>query len=579
MKSTEHIRLGWEEIRSQWRRRRDQRTEKRVLRMKAQRPPWGMITAIGLSVAAAILYCVLAGGAISVAHVDLGDGNYLYTSGRMADGLTIYKDFLSPQPPMHLLVGSALVKYGRSIEEGMDNPKRLDVPLPLLFPRIFVIALRLITALFVFLIANRIAQSAFGGFLAVLFFLFLPTGFYWAQGYQSEHLEILFLMHAFWLFIQLRPSRMFCAGVLMALAVLTNMTAAPYALALLTYLAVRHALQGGRKGIILTLCYFLPLTIVWSAVAFSLEAKTGAYFLNTVSNQVASYPPEGFWGYGFPKLLRESLSVLIKEAGFLVLALLGLSLYNRSDKRIEREFLVWYALVLLLSIAYVTKGGTMDYIFVLGEPVVAIFAAYFLTQFLHPATHRRFLRQSVFQDTSIIPQAAFLLLLAFVTVYPSFHFIQGILRHDQVEQRPEPTRRLTYLIERHSKPEDRILAPPYYAFLSGRKLFEEYAELYLWKMKYFEERTAGRAGEGVLKVRAIEAALNKRELPVVVADAIQDVRETPYSLILFAPELFQALQKNYKPLLREDQIMQTRNFRLQVYLPKTDEELTENAAP
>ena len=79
-------------------------------------------------------------------------------------------------------------------------------------------------------------------------------------------------------------------------------------------------------------------------------------------------------------------------------SLLGLALYNRLDTRPEREYLVWYSLALLLSALYVSKGGTGDYIFTIGEPAVALFAAYFLVQFFYPSTLRRFFRQSLWRD-------------------------------------------------------------------------------------------------------------------------------------------------------------------------------------
>ncbi|MFP4379433.1 MAG: ArnT family glycosyltransferase [Candidatus Sumerlaeia bacterium] len=560
------FRLGIEELRSRWKNWLDEKSEERILRQKAKERPWGLYVCVLLMLLVAILYAVLRISEISTAHVDLGDGNYLYTAGRIADGLTIYEDFLSPQPPMHPITGSVVIRLGRWIESRMANAALLEVPPPLVAVRIYTLLIRLGAAFFVFLIARRVSQSMVGGVLAFAIFLFLPIGYYWSQGYQSENLEILFLMVALYLFLRLRPVSMVFAGLLMALAVLTNMTAAPYALALLVYLAVRHAGQGGREGRILTLCYVLPLALMWGIVAMGLEWSTDAFFRNTITNQVTSYPEEGFWGYGFPKLLSQSLNVLSLEAGIIALCLLGISLYNRMDTRQEREFLVWYALVLLLSIVFVTKGGTMDYIFTIGEPVVAIFAAYYLVHFFYPATLKRFFRKNVFQDTSIVPQVAFFLILVFVIGWPGIRFNMTVHSLDQTEQKPDGAQRLVYMIEQRSEADEPVLAPPYYAFLANRKLYEEYAELFLWTTKYWQERKAGTVGEGVLKVRSIQKALINRQIPVVVANS-------GGNLLLSSPEVRQAIEQFYKPLLKPDQIMQTRNARYQVYVPKTDAEM------
>ena len=44
-------------------------------------------------------------------YIDFGDGNYLYISARLADGLTLYRDIMAPQPPCHLYLGAASVSY------------------------------------------------------------------------------------------------------------------------------------------------------------------------------------------------------------------------------------------------------------------------------------------------------------------------------------------------------------------------------------------------------------------------------------------------------------------------------------
>ena len=372
----------------------------------------------------------------------------------------------------------------------------------------------------------------------------------------------------------------------MALAVLTNMTAAPYALGCLVYLVVRRRWR-------LFLCFAVPFAAILIVVVAGFEIATGAYIENVIHNQVGSYPrsdtyPGGLWGYVWYKLVWQGSKILEREGGYILMALLGLALYNRSDTRPEREFLVWYALILLLSVVYVTKGGTADYIFTIGEPAVALFAAYFLCQFLHPATHQRLVRQPIWRDTSVVVQVAAVALVLVVVGYPGVRFMGQVLRQQQFEQRLEGRMRrdengvprarqdglvhVEYYIRKYSKPGDRILAAPYYAFVTGRLLIEEYSELFLLSLKQRLERLDGVEGDGIAKIRAIAAELEARRVPIVIANI------SPLNpLILSSPEVRGAVRDYYKPVLDPDKTMKTLNYDIQIFVPKTDEEL--RAAP
>jgi hypothetical protein len=534
--------------------------QKQTRRLKARIPGPGVwvLSLLGLLLLA--VYCFAIASTFSIAYLDVGEGNYLYTSGRMADGLMIYRDFLSPQPPMHLLVGSVLVRIGRIF----DDPAYV-VPVPLIAVRIFGICLRLLTIGLMYLLGRRMTQSSWGGFLAATIYALLPIGFWWGMMYESEPLEIFFLLASLWCFLPHKPFSMMAAGVFMALALLTNMTAAPYAVGCLVYLAVRHPKQ-------LFLRFAIPFIGLWAVVAFGFELLTGNYFGNTIVNQVGSYPEHGFWGYCLMKLTQQGGKILEREGGILVLSLLGLALYNRSDTRRDREFLVWYAWILLGSVLYVTKGGTCDYIFSIGEPAVALFAAYFLAQFFHPATNKRFLKLPFLQDTSVIPQVAFLILLAFIVLAPIFGFMATILGGYQYEQRavartPDEgsVEKIIYQIQRYSKPGDAILADPFYAFLTRRKLVEEMSELFLWQLKYAIEQQKKQPGEATAVGDRMAMALEARRVPVVVANV------SPANLQLLRFDgVRKAVQVFYKPVTPG---MKTQSFTMQVFIPKTDEEL------
>lgn len=509
--------------------------------------------ALLLFLLACLFYCAIIVFSMSDAYIDLGDGNYLYTSSRMADGLLIYRDFLSPQPPMHLLTGSALISLGHALGN------------PVITVRVFSMLLHVATATLLFLLGWRVARNPYGGALASIIYFMLPIGFWWSLGYQSELLEIFFLLCALLLFLPLRKWGVAGAGIFMALAVLTNMTAAPYALAIAVYVAVRHPRQ-------LLPFYIGPLFIILAVIIGYFEVRTGAYFENVVANQVGSYPRDNLLGYAGGKLTSQGLKILYREGGFILLSLLGLILYSRRDSRPEREFLVWYALVLLLSFVFVTKGGTADYIFTIGEPMVALFAAYFLTWYFSNWRKERANGASFWHDTRVVPQGLFGFLLLVSLWGPGLLFIVESLQQKTFEQNQEGLRKVQYFIKKYSKPRDSILSPPYYAFITNRLLVEEYSELFLWTLKYSLEKMDGVEGEGTRKVQAIASELQARRVPIVIANVSPANPD-----ILRSEEIRSAVDRYYKPLLSPEQRFKTLSTDTQVFIPKTDEEIA--AAP
>ena len=59
---------------------------------------------------------------LSEGYIDFGDGNYLYIAWRLSEGAVLYQDILSPQPPLHLHVGAALVGLGEYPAEPIPGP-------------------------------------------------------------------------------------------------------------------------------------------------------------------------------------------------------------------------------------------------------------------------------------------------------------------------------------------------------------------------------------------------------------------------------------------------------------------------
>ncbi len=525
----------------------------------------------------AIVYALLVASHLSIAYIDFGDGNYLYISTRLADGLVLYRDILSPQPPFHLYLGAVLIWIGRGLGSALYAV------------RVFSILLHVATMLVMYMVGRRVIGNPRGGVVTAGIYLLLPIGFWWSLGYESELLEILFLMLSFLCFIEAgrlhvascpkaAGKKMAVAGVLAVCAMFTNMTALPYVGFSALWLLVRR-----RR---LVLWYLVPiagLSIVGIAV---LELLTGGNYLgNVFFNQVATFPKRAISGqsvvaYAIGKIMREGKDVLFWEGSYIVLALLGLIGFMRRglvgqasqprfNNQAMREYIGWYGLFSLLSIVFVSKGATMEYIFTLGEPFVALFAAYFVVEFMRQtyratnhtdggASQPAEEKIDVAGDTSRVVSLIGAGLLVLVCAVIGVAFVRVTLLQKNYEQDAYGVRQIVSYIEKHSKPGDPILAPPYYAFISKRRLYEEYSELFIWTIKYKNEVIVDkRPGEGVRKAESIANALAAKQSPIVVLDINQTGR---------IPPIRDAIERFYKPLLEKP--IHTLNTPIQLYIPQ-----------
>lgn len=515
----------------------------------------------------AIVYALLVASHLSIAYIDFGDGNYLYISSRVADGVVLYRDILSPQPPFHLYLGAVLIWIGRALGSALYTV------------RVFSILLHVGTMLVMYMVGSRVIGNRAGGVVTAAIYLLLPIGFWWSLGYESELLEIVFLMVSFLYFIEAGGHRggalggsergkMMIAALLAVCAVFTNMTAVPYVGFSALWLLVRR-----RK---LVLWYVVPIIVVSIVGIAFLELVTGGnYLANVFFNQVGTFPKRAISGqsvmaYAIGKILGEGKDVLFWEGPYIVLGLLGLIGYVRRSSEALREYIGWYGLFSLLSIVFVSKGATMEYIFTLGEPFVALFAAYFVIGFVRQnfrrnasegVSERRDAEEevNVAGDTSRVVSFVCVGLVVLVCTVIGIAFVRVTLLQKNYEQDAAGVRQIVSYIEKYSKPGDSILAPPYYAFISKRRLYEEYSELFIWTIKYKNELIVERRpGEGVRKAERIGEALTGKQIPIVVLDLKQTGR---------LPPIRDAIESYYKPLL--EQPIHTLNTPLQLYVPKS----------
>lgn len=487
-------------------------------------------------------------------YIDFGDGNYLYISWRLASGAVLYRDILAPQPPLHLMTGALLAKTGQAFGD------------PLYAFRAFSVILHLATALLVFLAGRNVWRNnsdpgATGpnaaGLVAAAIYLILPLGFWWSLGYQSEPLEIVLLLISFLLFLTWKRSALVAAGLFTGAAVLTNMTAAPFAVFSLVYLLIR------KPGLVLW--YVLPLLFLCGLTAAGFELWTGAYLENVFFNQVGSFPRKEFLPkgenvltYAIGKIRREGGDVLSLEGGFIFLALIGSAILTRYATNAVREYAVWFSLVCMGSIIYVSKGGTEDYIFTLGEPYAAILAGcavVFLARLAYPPMRAD--SPGRLGDISWFAASAALIALLAISMIPGLLHSKATLQQRTYELDEYRTNQVVELIRQNSKADQAILAPPFYAFLAQRKIAQDYSELFLWSIKYYNERQDKTEGAGVKTALKIADMLRHKEIAFVALDTAQTGK---------IPEIRAAIDANYR-LLRNTEF-RTLNTSLQFYVPK-----------
>ena len=493
----------------------------------------------------ALFYSVYVIAQWSLGYIDFGDGNYMYIGWRIALGDVVYRDILAPQPPMHLFLGALVWKIAHA----------LNLAEPTYAFRCASLLLHLGTLALVVRLAWRAWGRPWLAVLAGAIFLWLPIGFWWSMAWQSEPLETVFLLLMILAALRGNPRGDLVAGVWAAFAALTNATAAPFLLILIIYILCRAPLRALRM--------ILPCVLIAASVTVAMELWTEGTYLDTVIfKQVGTFPgglfSAQYFAYAWGKLVSQGGNVLIMEGCFLFLALIGLARLLRESPLppLERAGLAWYCIATLLALVYTTKGGTMDYIFSLSEPAVAILAAGELA-----AWARRWQGAGAQEPLSFrLPKLAGAALLLIAATLPALNFYNRLWNQrapfEATEALANTVRRT---IETHSAPGDVVLAPPFYAFLAQREIWGHFSELFIWNITYYNDvDQKNPAGHGWQKIRQMEQALVNREIPIVVLEMGQTGG---------VPEIINALRQHYTPL--RPRMLATSNTRLGFFVPRT----------
>ncbi len=537
----------------------------------------------------ACLYLLFLKVPISRAYIDFGDGNYQYISWRINQGVQLYTGILSPQPPFHLWLGALIERFTTGL--GFD---------PLNGFRWVIHLMHVLTSLCVFSTSLILLRNGLAAWLGAVVFLFLPEGYRWSAGYQSEHLEILFLTFGLMCWAWGRTWSRCLAGFCAVCAVWTNMSALPFSI-----LLVALACSGGRRRWLPLLAMVVTLGLL---LGISLGLAGEAYFENVWNNQVASIPTSPTaW---MSSLSEQGTTLIIFEGPFILLALLGLYRFLIQARRsclhglslLEAVLLTLYGIASLGSGIYVIKGGTVDYIFCLAEPVIAIFSAWALVQWLGKDQVEAQLTEPSaprWRVVTVLCQIGIIAGVAAVLAWQPWRMMSGIRAQSApgldlpdvsqgriVEFSDHEVRTLERVIAELSKPGDVIWAPPFLAALTHREIAMDLSETYLWWVRWYQSVVMNNPDTGVNQMlEGITEMLSSRSIVVLVINDRtgqwgqllvpgRELQNTPLREIDPRIEHLQkAMEDNYQPLLShpgsETKLyFQGWNERLEVWVPK-----------
>ncbi len=463
---------------------------------------------------------------ISLAYLDFGDGNYLYISWRISCGDILYKNIISPQPPVMLYLWAP---FHRIIK---------DIFVRTYFFRIISIFIHILCALFVYLIAKRVFKNWRIAILSLFIYLFLPIGFWWFRCVESEPLEILFSLIAFYHLLYPNKKNMIIAGFFSALAFCTNMTYLPYYILLL----IVGFLFKRKKFFSFFWTSILFIIVIY---VFSFLQSGFSVFENIFLNQFNTYKG-GIW-YFLSKIYSFGGIIFVLEGSFIVLFFMGIFCFLKREITYKNTLLILYSLQSFGSYFFVTKGGTVDYIFTIGEPFIALWSAFAL--FLISKTFLQYVKKYpfIFRIILWVGFFHFLMVLFFMDIKYDIETLQG----KNYEICEKKIKEIVGIIKHYSRMGDEILAPPYYAYLSQRKIAYNLSSSYIILMKYL-------SGDKKIKnmiENKLVSLIKRKKIKIIL------LNENQYGKISV---LKKSIMENYRKI----KSFTTRHESIDIYVPR-----------
>lgn len=416
-------------------------------------------TALAVLVATAWSYARGASG-----YVDNGDGYYLYAARRVAGGATLYRDVMGTQPPMVYLLGALAFKLGATLPA----------------VRLLSAAMRAVTTVVVYLLGRRLFDDRPAAALAALVYTLLPIGLAWDRSFDvNPPLTLVALLAALTLARDTRGGA-WGGGLLAALALFTKNLYAPLLVATLLYLALRRRpllgpyLQGLAAGVVA----LTGMLVVYAGPVGPRDAFLG--------QDGSPFNPTWF---------IAALAYVIMMEGGVVLVALGAAIARTRGPTppSAASFAPWLLAGSSAVLLATLKEGTAGPVFQLAEPAVALLAAY---------AARWALRGRAI-PALVLP----------VVMVVSLLSIAGGDRAVLARDNGGEVARVAALVRGRTRQGDVIVAPPYYALLTGTRLPGDAADTYLVARRVSRGDRAAAAW-----ARQVVDGITTRRFPVVLID-------------------------------------------------------------
>jgi len=454
----------------------------------------------------------------ATSYIDNGDGYYLYAARRVAQGATLYRDVMGTQPPVVYLLGAAAFKLGA----------------PLQGIRLLSAAMRVLATALVYLLSRRLFDSkpaAALAALAALLYALLPIGLVWDRSFDvNPPLTLVALLAALALSYDTRRTAR-ASGLLAALALFTKDLYVPLLAVTLLYLILRRRrllapyLQGLMGGLVL----LGGALVIYAGSIGPRDAFLG--------QDGSPFNPAWF--------VAAVAYVAASEGGIVLVALAGAAIGQYARRRIltpaasaRSDYAPWLLVGSAAVLLATLKEGTAGPVFQLAEPAVALLAAHGALW----AWRRRATRPAALALPAVV-------LLSVVSIV-------GADRAALAWGNSGEVARVVVLTRERAHPGAVIVAPPYYALLTGTHLPGDAADTYIVARRVARGDRAETAW-----VRQVVAGIDARRYPVVLVDL---------RLAAIAP-LIAALQRTYRPLYADTL---PSALHVTVYVPVPDKILT-----
>ena len=157
----------------------------------------------------------------------------------------------------------------------------------------------------------------------------------------------------------------------------------------------------------------------------------------------------------------------------------------------DRNYILWWGMASIGSILFATKGGTVEYIFTLGEPAVAVFCGFFLfTLFLGADLGAR---PKPHGPSRLLVATRWLLLVAVLVPVLCWRAgqlvaLSAVRSIAVVENTNDGVNWIVKTIrQRASRPDDPVFVPAHYAFISKRPIANHMSSTLILYAAYYHE--------------------------------------------------------------------------------------------